>query len=78
MKKIEQIYDLEFKIIRDKVNNIYNKNKNESDKILEIIKCWAKDVAVLKAKIKYEIKAKEHFRKNEVKALLELNSHNES
>jgi hypothetical protein len=76
MSTIEKLYDLEFKVIEKKINKICNLNTYLKDEpeIREIIKVWAKDVAVLKADIQAEQKAKEHFRQNEVNALLDLNS----
>lgn len=73
--KLEKLYDLEIKVIEEKINKICNLNTYLLDEpeIREIIKVWAKDVAVLKSDIEAEQIAKEHFRKQSVTALLELN-----
>lgn len=72
--KVEKLYDLEIKVIEEKINKICNLNTYllYEPEIREIIKVWAKDVAVLKSDIEAEQIAKEHFRKQSVTAHLEL------
>ena len=76
MSKIQEQYDIEFSKIEKRVKKICNLNKylRDEPEIVEIMKCWAMDIAILKLDIEAEQIAKEHFRKQSVTAHLELSS----
>ncbi len=74
MIKIKEQYDIEFAKIEKRIKKICNLNTylRDEPEIVEIMKCWAMDIASLKLDIEAEQIAKEHFRKQSVTAHLEL------
>lgn len=80
MSKIQEQYDIEFVKIEKRVKKICNLNTSLRDEpeIVEMMKCWAMDIASLKLDIEAEQIEKEHFRKQSVTAHLELSSFSET